>query len=275
MSDAGTARNRPGTPGEGLRSSIAPAAEKTGTCGLAAASSDSAAAADYTWAYRGGRRRWQQAGAGLAPGTTARLAGLQRVAAPASARLDGVPAAMLAYAGAVGCTDEARRGDDPDDRAEEVELEDVAGSERARDESSDQRAGDPEQHGEPSADPLASGQHEPRDQANDDADDNETKDLHGTLVTARAGVETTAGRAVWAEAERYREAAELALDQLQWCIDCARSRRRLPGLGPGSWALRSRRFIPRMKELSQQGDLRRAGYAHGERRSKDGDPGED
>jgi hypothetical protein len=51
------------------------------------------------------------------------------------ARLEGVPPALLAYACPLGGADESRRGDDSDDRAEEVELEDVARPQRARDES--------------------------------------------------------------------------------------------------------------------------------------------
>jgi hypothetical protein len=111
------------------------------------------------------------------------LARLQRVTIAASAGPEGVASAVLAYACAVGGTDEPRRGDDPDNRAEEVELKDVASSKRARDEPSDERAGDAKQHGEPSAYPLAAGQHKPRDEANDDPDDDETKDLHGILIS--------------------------------------------------------------------------------------------
>ena len=166
-----------------------------------------------------------------------------------SARLEGVPPALLAYACPLGGADEPHRGDDSDDRAEEVELEDVSRPERARDDPADQRAGDAEQHGEPSADPLASRQHEPRDDANDDADDYETKDLHGDLFTGARAFETAAGwvragrrghsgdghatpgrekqvdtrektvRDRAREAKQDREAAELALDQLQWAIN--------------------------------------------------------
>jgi hypothetical protein len=90
---------------------------------------------------------------------------------------------VLAYACAVRGTDETRRGDDPDNRAQEVELKDVASSKRARDEPSDERAGDAKQHGEPSAYPLASRQHKPGDEANDNPYDDETKYLHGNLIT--------------------------------------------------------------------------------------------
>jgi hypothetical protein len=111
------------------------------------------------------------------------LTRLQRVTIAASARPEGVASAVLAYACTVRGTDEPRRGDDPDNCAQEVELKDVASSKRARDEPSDERAGDAKQHGEPRAYPLASGQHKPRDEANDDPNDDETKDLHGTLIT--------------------------------------------------------------------------------------------
>jgi hypothetical protein len=57
------------------------------------------------------------------------LAGLQRVATAASARLEAVAPAVLAYARPVCRTNEPRCGDDSDNRAEEIELEDVTGSE--------------------------------------------------------------------------------------------------------------------------------------------------
>jgi hypothetical protein len=111
------------------------------------------------------------------------LARLQRVAIAASAGPKGVASAVLAYACTVRGTDESRRGDDPDNRAQEVELKDLASSKRARNEPSDERAGDAKQHGEPNAYSLAARQHKPREEANDDPNDDETEDLHVFLIS--------------------------------------------------------------------------------------------
>jgi hypothetical protein len=56
------------------------------------------------------------------------------------------------------------------------------------------------------------------------------------------------------EAERYREAAELALDQLQWCIDYL-YRIRKPVLAKGLKANREQ-ILGQVQHIAQQGSRR-------------------
>ena len=95
---------------------------------------------------------------------------------------------------------------------------------------------------------------------------------------------TRPSRTVHGEAERYREAAELALDQLQWCVDYL-YRIQKPTLAKGLRANREqiraelRRIagaqLGRMKVSSRRVTAGGSGTRHRGRRSSDGDPGED
>ena len=93
---------------------------------------------------------------------------------------DGVPlaaAATVADAHPVRACDEADAADDRDDEADEVQLEDAADGERAGDRSADDGAGDAEQDRPHHADALAAGKDETGEHADDDAHEDETKNL--------------------------------------------------------------------------------------------------
>src|SRR6185295_13329191 len=84
-------------------------------------------------------------------------------------------------------------GDDADDRADDVQLEDVAGADRAGDDSADDRTADSEQHRHQHADVLTAGHDQPGDDPDDDPDDYESEYLHGPWLPGRAGIKTRKG----------------------------------------------------------------------------------
>lgn len=79
-------------------------------------------------------------------------------------------------------SDQHDRGDYGDDEAQDVELEDAAGAEEARDASADERPDDPEQEGHTNADPLAARQQQAREDSDDESDQNEPEQLHAGPV---------------------------------------------------------------------------------------------
>lgn len=80
--------------------------------------------------------------------------------------------------GCVGRSDEPHRSHDADDGAEDVELPDVSGANRARNDASHERSSDTEKHSQRRPDALAPGQNKPREHSDDDSDDDQPEDLH-------------------------------------------------------------------------------------------------
>jgi hypothetical protein len=89
----------------------------------------------------------------------------------------GVRAVLAGHA--LGDADQQDGGDDRDDRAEDVELGDAAGAQRAGDDATDQGADDAEDERHEEAEVLLAGLDEPCDRADDEPEHEESDDGHG------------------------------------------------------------------------------------------------
>jgi hypothetical protein len=142
-----------------------------------------------------------------------------------------VAPAALAQAGGVRAAYEPGGSDDADDRAKEVELEDITGPKGAGDDSTDQRSPNAQQHGQPSADALPSRQHEPGQNAGDDPDYDQTQNLRADLLSARdrsnARHQGEASRTI--SDQRVTKMLELAHSLLQDNADHVAACRRIDG----------------------------------------------